>query len=182
MKRLGMSGATPMMSATLPLTFDEFEARSYSVLADASKTIVKMAQQSRVVTHYQILSGLTDIVEDMRSLLDIFHTAEMIPALENATPEQLENVPTRMRDVHGKIEQTISIIRSKKLGYWKRLYDARVEKLETYNCELDSHVYALSESQSSVLLLTRRDQDRILESLANPPKANDALRRAFTRK
>ena len=171
-----------MMSATLPLTFDEFEARSYSVLADASQTIVRMAKESRAVTHYQILRDLTSICDDMRSLLDLFHDQNGIPALENATPEQLENIPIRMRAVHSKNEQIISTIHSKKLGYWKHLYDTRVKRLEAYNCELDSHAYALSEGPSSVLLLTKRDQDRILESLANPPSPNDALRRAFERK
>ena len=176
---LSLEWAGQAMSATI--TIEEFEARSYSVLADASQTIVKMAKESRVVTHYQVLRGLTSIGEDMRGLLAFFHTADMIHALESATPEQLGNIPARMRDVHDKIEQTISLIHSKKLGYWKSLYDTRVKKLETYNRELDSHVYVLTENQS-LILLTKKDQDRILESLAKPPKPNESLRRAFAQK
>lgn len=171
-----------MTSAALTLTFDEFEARSYSVLAVASHAIVRMAKQSRAVSHYLLLRDLGLICDDTRSLLEFFHESDSIVALEVAGPEQLGTVPARLRAIHGKIEQTVSLIRSKKFGYWERFYEARAKTLEAYNLELDSHVYALSESQSSVLFLTKRDQDRVLESLANPPKPNEALRRAFARK
>ena len=173
-----------MMSAALPLAlaFDEFEARSYSVLAVASHAIVRMAKKSGAVTHYLLLRDLSSICDDTRKLLEFFHEADSIAALESASPEQLGTVPSRMRAVHGKIEQTVSLIRSKNFGYWQRLYEARAKTLEAYNIELDSHVYILSESQSSVLLLTKRDQDRIQGSLANPPKPNEALRRALLRK
>jgi hypothetical protein len=156
-------------------------------MADASQTIARVAKQSRIaqgtrraVLWAQILLGVRSMSGIMRDLLDIYHAPDAILALEAATPEQLSRIVETMRHVHSKVEETIVMVHPTR--HWRRLYRPYLRKLKEYNDELDSHVRAFCASDSALILLTKRDQDHLAESLLNPPEPNAALRRAFGRK
>jgi hypothetical protein len=117
-------------------------------------------------------------------LLDRFHQSDTVLALEAASPEDVGNVVGNLRKVHGKIEELVKLIRSidKKLGYWRRLYQPRIQKLERLRTRLSAEIDALSPTGSPLILLTKNDQHHLVDSLLQPSEPNDALRRAFARK
>ena len=178
-----MTGATTFNEITL----NEIEGRSHAVMAGASQAIVRVAQQSRIakvaqreVLYGKIFLSVRSISGLMHDLLEIFHAPDVTRTLESATPEQLNHIVEMMYDTHGKVEHTLAIVHPTR--YWRSLYRPYLETMRAYNNELASHARTFSSSDSALILLTKRDQDHLTDSLSNPPEPNAALRRAFARK
>lgn len=53
------------------------------------------------------------------------------------------------------------------------------DKLRAHSDELASHIGAFGSRDAALIVLTRRQQDSMMELLLNPPEPNEALRRAF---
>jgi hypothetical protein len=169
------------------ITLNEIEWRSHAVMADAAQTIVRVVKQSRIaqrthreILYGQVLFGLRNMSGLMRDLLDIYHAPDAIIAIEAATPDQLSHIVEMMRDVHDKIDKTMGMVHPTR--YWRSLYRPHLAKLKAYNDELESHTRAFCANDSALILLTKGDQDQLVEALFNPPEPNAALRRAFGRK
>jgi hypothetical protein len=168
------------------LTFSEIEWRSYAVMAEAGQTIVRVAQQSQIAQRArreflqaQIYFGIRSMSGLLRDLLDIYHAPDAILALEAASPEQLIHTTESMRDIHSKVEQTIARIHPTR--YWRSFYRPFLKSLKAYNDELATHACAFEANNSALILLTKKDQDHLVDSLLNPSRPNDTLRE-FVRK
>lgn len=169
--------------ATAAITMNEMEWRSYAIMADAGHVISRIAKRPRVAhAHWSLLMNLGSCNEKIVDLLRLFHAPDSIETLELATPEQLTSLALKLRNVHEKIQQVINQFQAANLGNWRRAYQPKLAKLEQYDREISSHVDAFSQNESSLILLSRRDQEYLLESLLKPPEPNESLRRAFARK
>jgi len=167
---------------TATMEFNELEWCSYAVQASAGKVICNVATHSKLAfQHYAVLMDLSSVNECMLNLLKCLHSPATIKALEASTPEELDHLSAEFQDTHNRLRVVVLKIRSFNLGFWKRLYFSRLDKLEAYNRELFSHIEAFKATDSSLILLSKRDQEFLLESLLAPPKANDALHHAFRR-
>jgi hypothetical protein len=169
------------------ITLKEIEWRSHAVIAGASQTIVQVVKQSRIaqrtrreVLYGQILLGIRNLSGLMRDLLDLFHAQNAIMTLEAATPEERGRIVETIRDVHASVEETTARLHPTR--HWRKLYRLYVEKIKTCNAELESHANAFSAIGSQLILLTKNDQDQLMDALLRPSEPNDALRRAFARK
>lgn len=167
------------MTATATMKFNELEWRSDAVQASAGQVISEIARNSKV--HYRVLLDLSSLNGKMLDLLQYLHSAESIKTLESAAPEELQELGAKMQHVHGKIRILIANVKSWDLGFWRRFYYSRLETMAAYNKELCSHAEAFRMPDSSLVLLSKRDQEFLLESLLAPAEPNDALRRAFTK-
>ncbi|MGA9804833.1 MAG: hypothetical protein WA383_21295 [Terriglobales bacterium] len=168
---------------TATIKFNELEWRSDAVQAAAGRMISNVAKHSELAfLHLRFLGDLRSINEKMIDLLAYMHSPEAISILESAAPEELDRVSMKMHDVHSKMRVLILEVRSADLGFWNRVYVSRLNKLEASNHELCSHVEAFRAANSSLILLSKRDQEFLLESLMAPAEPNDALRRAFMKK
>jgi hypothetical protein len=167
------------------ITFNEIEWRSHAVLADASQAMVRVAKQSRIAAgtqrqfvYFQIYRNVRSMAGLMTNLLNLYHAPDAIRALEAAPPEQLHHIVATMTEIHDKVNQTVDSVNAPK--YWDKLYRPLLQQLTGYNDELASHAGAfLAKADSALILLSKRDQDQLLESLLNPPSPNASLRRAF---
>jgi hypothetical protein len=169
-----------MQAATMK--FNEMEWRTDAVQASAGRVISSMAMHSKLAfQHYDILKRLSSVNDSLSELLNYLHSQEAIKILEAAAPKELERIGVKMYEVHCKVRVAAAQIRSINLGFWKRLYFSRLDKLEAYNRELSFHSEAFKATDTPLLLLSKRDQNFVLESLLSPPKPNEALRRAFGR-
>jgi hypothetical protein len=168
------------MEATMK--FNELEWRSDAVQASAGQVISYVARNSKLaLLHYGFLSSLGSINNQTLDLVNYMHSPEAIANLEASTDFERERIREKMMDVSNKVRVMICQLRNADFGFWKRVYTKRLEELETANKALYSHAEAFGAIDSSVILLTKRDQERLLESLMAPDEPNDALRRAFMR-
>jgi hypothetical protein len=171
-------GGNDKMSATI--TLNELEGRSHAILADASLTIVKVAQHSRqAIKHYNLLRSLSSITGKMEGFLVFLHTVDFINFVDIAPPENVIRVAAIVHEIPDKVNELLYEIQSTEKGYWHKLYRPVLKRLETSNRELQAHVAALSREDSPRLLLSKTDQDQLVASLLDPPEPNEALRRAF---
>jgi uncharacterized protein DUF1778 len=185
--RHGMGDSMTGTATFNEVTLKEIEWRSHAVIAGTAQTIVRVVKQSRVgqsarreILHGQILLNVRSISGLMRDLLNLFHAGDAIVTLEGVTPEQREHIVETLRDVHVNVEDTIARLHPTR--YWKKLYRSSVAKLKAYNAELEAHASAFCATDSQLILLTKNDQDQLLDALSRPAKPNAALRRAFARK
>jgi hypothetical protein len=176
------------MSATTfsdDITFNEIQWRSHAVIADGAKAIVKAASRSKIANGVRLQTLYFQIYQNVRSMstltneiLDLFHAPEAIMAIEAAAPEDMQTIVETMNRVHAKIEQTLQQVKPPK--YWGKLYKPVFDRLSANNVELRSHSLAFADkAHTALILLSRRDQLCLLESIQNPPEPNAALRRAF---
>jgi uncharacterized protein YicC (UPF0701 family) len=165
---------------TATMTFNELEWRSDAVTASAGQVISEIARNSKL--HYRVLLDLRSVNDKMLDLLRHLHSPESIKNLESATPDKLQELVDKMKNVHGKIRILIAHVESWDLGYWRRFYRSRLETMATYNQELAMHAEAFATPEKSLILLSKRDQEFLLESLMAPAEPNDALRRAVARR
>jgi hypothetical protein len=180
------------MAGTLTCTYDqlvfnEIESRIYAVMAEATQTLGQVVKQSQIVqsTRTDILFGryllaTRSISGKMRKLIGGFHTADAIKTLEAARPEDLESLAERMLVLHKKVKETLDAIRPPR--YWRELFRNTADELNAYNEELAAHAHAFEMKSGALLVLSKNDQDILVDSLLNPPQPNAALREAFAKK
>jgi hypothetical protein len=171
------------MSAAI-ITVNELEGRSYTILANASHALAaipSVAKHSRqAVRHYLFCLRLGKIAGQLEELMAYLHTPESIVALESAQPERVVRLGQIMREIPVKSFELVSMIRSADLGFWQSSYERHTKRLESSAGEASAHISVFLEG-TPLVLLTKVDQDRLVESLLNPPEPNARLRRAFGR-
>lgn len=161
----------------------ELQVISYAILKEAAKTVTVNAKHSTLaVKHYRLLHSLGNLAKDTESLLKLLHTPSMIAVLEQASPEDVSKSARLMLEAVTNSAVQMERIRSTNMGFWKKPYTHRLDRIDTLNREVKTHAEALSQDGLAVLLLTPNDQDHLLESLLNPPQPNDALRRSISRR
>lgn len=157
------------------LKLNELEWRSDAVQASAGQIISEISRQSKL--HWGVLRDLGGMSEKMLDLLQYLHSSEAIAAIESTDSERLQEIADKMYGVQGKVRIMIAQIHSWDLGFWRRFYVARIEKLKVYNAALLAHADAFRDNP---VVLSKRDQDFVVASLLAPAEPNDALRRIFT--
>jgi hypothetical protein len=168
------------MQTATTMKFNELEWRADAVQASAGQMISAVARHSKLAFyHYGLLTDLTAIGNTMADLVRYLHTAEAILCLESSTPEELDRFGSKLHEVQGKVRILCCQIRSTDLGFWRKLYTSRLDRMEASNREIIAHAEAFKATDSSLILLSKRDQEFLLESLMAPVEPNDALRRAF---
>lgn len=166
---------------TATMKFNELEWRSDAVQASAGQMISRLATHSKeAFGHYSILLGLREINKQMTELLSYLHSPQAIRVIESSSEEERNRIGAKMHTVAGKVRVGICQLRESDIGFWKRVYLPRLEMLSAANQELCSHAEAFM-AADSLIMLSKRDQDFMLESLMAPDEPNDALRRVFTR-
>jgi Protein of unknown function (DUF1778) len=174
-----------MFMQTATMTFNELDWRSDAARASAGKVLSSVATQSKAAyKHYAVLRGIGVLNEKMLDLIKLMHSPELRTAIELASATDLAVPTEKLRDLHGKVRITVAQIRCliPSVGFWKPFYSSRLQTLEAYNTEIVGHADAFAEVQSSLIMLSERDQELVLATMENPPAPNDALRRAFARK
>jgi hypothetical protein len=165
------------------LTFRELAFRTDALSVSASKVIYRTAKQTKLaVKHYEVMVGLRSLHDAMSGLLKTIHAKESISQIESAPAATLEQFGRDFLDVHNKVRVAALQLRGLDLGYWRKLYDSSLSKLDACNAELLAHASAFSKTESPLILLTRQDQDLLFNRLSDPPEPNEALRRAFARR
>ncbi|MGC2271839.1 MAG: hypothetical protein WA555_00940 [Candidatus Sulfotelmatobacter sp.] len=165
---------------TATMKFNELEWRADAVQASAGQMISTVARHSKMAfRHYGTLTDLNTISDKMAELLRYLHSPEASACLESCTSEDLNRLGSKLHEVQGKVRIVVCQIRSMDLGFWRKLYYTRVDRLEASNRDLIAHSEAFKTVDSSLILLSKRDQEFLLESLLAPDEPNDALRRAF---
>lgn len=166
------------------ITINEVEWRSDAVQASAGRVISAVTQHSLLaVMHLEVLLRLHySVNRNMETLLKFLHSPESVRALENAPLDKLAEMGDKMRHVHGRVRCAVAQISSVDLGWWEVFYRPVLTKLDAYNAQIVAHADAFCSNDSAPVLLTKQDQDFVLECVANPREPNEALRRAFARK
>jgi hypothetical protein len=169
--------------ATQAIAFNEIEWRSAAVTASAGRVISAAVHHARLgVRHYQILSGLNTVADSMRELLRILHSDTSIAVLEAATPEQRATIGKMLQESHDKLQMMVATLRTKDLGYWRRLYTPKIEALEASNREYAAHSEALRDVDAELLVLSQNDQKFLINALLTPKEPSEDLYRVFARK
>jgi hypothetical protein len=169
-----------MTLAANAIAFTEIEWRSSAVVASANRAIVTIAKGSKLAfTHYRVLCSLKTLSSSERNLLDLFHSQDIIVALEQATSEQLRDIADKIMDSQSKTDQAIKTLQSMQLRYWAPIYAPILTSLHICCKELRSHAVTFLDDKASLIVLSKLDQRALLASLENPSEPNAALRGAF---
>ena len=165
------------------IAINELEWRSHAVMADAGRVISGLASDAKIAhKHYSLLNKLNSLNGNLSDLLRTFHSQQSISTLESVDSDQLEKICKMLSEIVSKTKEIDREIRTLEVKYWKPFYEARRKKLVLYNEELISHINAFEQSESALIVLSKKDQDFFLQSLLDSPEPNLALRRAFARK
>jgi hypothetical protein len=160
----------------------QLEWRGYAILADTFKVIATVATPSEarwVIFYYGLRSTLKSIAANMREMGGFIHSRESVVSFEQATLDQLGSIVFTMENVHRKTVDMVKVVRSIDAGAWSVIYARQLDAVEAYSLEIENRAKSFRQTDSARLLLTKRDQDILVESLLNPPEPNDALRQAF---
>lgn len=164
-----------------PVFGDTFKVLD-TVFNDTSQVVAEIKKRSLLnFQHYLVTRKLASANQCLRSALDSLHTPEAIHTLALANGTQMLDLAARMEHVHTKVEETLGLIRSIRLGFWERIYKPHIANMQRGNQELLAHIAAFKDSETGLILLTKRDQEAFLTLLENPPEPNEALRSAFNR-
>ena len=170
------------MTATA-LTFNSIEGISYRILKEATDSVkINAKQSSLAIKHFRLFQSTKAMVADMFDLLETLHQPSVVIAIESADPEVTQDIGETILRVCHKTTAIVATMRSTNFGYWEKLYRQPLEKLETYSTSLESHARAFTRNDLAVVLLSREDENALLESLLNPPQPNEALRRSFAKR
>jgi hypothetical protein len=167
---------------TSSITYYEMEYRSFAVLAKTAKTSSALrTKKPTVVTNVILLWDLITLGYLVRHLLKLFHRPDAVRnrLLETATPEQLESLAARMEFSHSRTAQIICRFNGIK-GEFPG-HSAALEELERRNEEFGALLAAIRSDESVAILVSARDQERIIRSLLDPEPPNEELVSAFRR-
>jgi hypothetical protein len=168
--------------AAQAIAINELEWRNAAVTASAGRVISNLAKQpASAVIHYRLLAGVRTVNGAVSELLTQMHSEASIAALEAALPEQRVTLGQQLENAHDKIRMMIATLRVANLGYWKRFYTPKLDILESWNRELRAHSDALKDTDASLLILSKGDQEFLLDALLNPKEPSEDLRRTFSR-
>lgn len=163
------------------VVFYELQSRSYAVLADTGRAIRSVTIHSKLsVKHYELCTGLKSLVKKMNALVDVLHTPESVVAIERMSPENLLKALEPMRKIPTQLTELVDDLRTVNLGFWKPLYERQLRPLEQRSRALEVHLQVLS--THPILLLTKSDEEQLLQAILNAPEPSLALRRSFTSK
>jgi hypothetical protein len=169
-----------------PLTgtlFDEFVWRNDAILSVTRLTLSTVARKSKISWyHIQILQQLGILAQCKRELVDLFHTKDAVVALGQATPDQLRDFAEKMATSQEKTVEMLKKLRSLDKGFWRPVYNVKLSKIEDLSREVDCHIRIFANTESNLVLLTKKDQEHFIAALINPPEPTEEVRRAFSRK
>jgi hypothetical protein len=170
--------------STNEIALNELEWRSAQITASAGEAFSKVLRQPvSAVRHYRVLKSISGAIQAINEFLALIHTTDSITALESATPEQRSDLGRQLDEAYSKLHLLIARTETlSRTGSWKHFYAPRLEKICDCNRQLKAHANALRDSDTSLLLLTKRDQEFLLEALLNPGEPAEEQRQAFTRK
>ena len=184
MQAQAISADTHRVSAAI--TFDELEWRHHSIMADTSQALVRLHQHSKLaITHWRVLHLLKSSDGRLEDMLARFSDPDTLIVFEAASVEQLRSLVVNLRQLDEKVAELVRAIRAleKDLGYWRRFYRTRGQVKEQLRLRLVAQIEALSPTHgASLILLTKTDQEHLVNALLTPAEPNEALRRAFARK
>lgn len=165
------------------ITFNEVEWRSAEVTARSGKIFSTAAHHARLgIRHLGILHSLGDLSEAMKGLLAYLHEEEPRKVLEMASQDQRQGLAEKLRDSHDKVQMMLARLRSTDHGHWERYYRRKYAVIEGPNLELCALSDALKNYECEVIMLSKRDQDYLLQALMNPKEPSEDLRGVFARK
>lgn len=166
------------------IALNELEWRSARIAASAGEAVsLVLRQPISAVRHYRVLKSISAAIEAINEFLELIHTSSSITALERATPEKRSDLGRQIDEAFSKLHMLIA--RTEMLsrsGSWKHWYAPRLERITDSNRQLKAHANALRDSEGSLLLLTKRDQEFLLEALLNQEQPAGDLRQASARK
>ncbi len=166
------------------IALNELQWRSAQITASAGEAVARVLRQPiSALKHYSVLRSLNTVTATISEFLTFIHTADSIAALEAAAPEQLHDIGRQLEDACSKLQMLIAKTDVfSRAGTWRRWYAPRLEKVSDSNRQLRTHANALRSRDSSLILLTKRDQEFLLEELLNPKEPSEDLRRVFKRR
>jgi len=166
------------------IALNELEWKSARITASAGEIVSNVLRQPiSAARHHRVRKSINVVIEAISEYLTLIHTRESITALEAATPEQRDSLSRQLGDAHDKLHMLIAQTRAiSRTGNWRRWYAPRLEKIIDSNRQLGAHASALRDSETLPILLTKCDQEFLLEALLNPKEPSEDLRRVFARR
>lgn len=122
------------------------------------------------------LRVMTDLVS---KLVDSFHRPDVIRAVERHCENgPLDEIIALLADSLKRSHETAVLARQVTIPfpYWAEVWTRNLQNLESRNEELAAHIRAFSSGQK-VLLLTREQQEQLIDMLLDPPEPSPGLRR-----
>jgi hypothetical protein len=166
------------------IALNELQWRSARIIANAGEVVSWVLRQPvSAVKHARIRRSIDAITIAISEFLTLIHSGDSISALEAATPEQRYDLGRQLDGAYSKVHLMIARIDVlSRPGSWKDWYAPRLGKIRDANNQLKAHANALLDRESSLILLTKRDQEFLLKALLNPEEPSEELRRVFAQK
>jgi hypothetical protein len=165
------------------IALNEIEWRSDAVAASAGRAISNVATHTLAgIKHLRILNAMSVIRDALTELLRHLHTEDSITALENATPEQRIKIATKFCEINDKVRLMFAASENVHLGYWKPWYTPKLNAIKLLNSELVGHSEALKDTDAALIILSKKDQEFLLEAILNPKEPSEDFYRVFARK
>ncbi len=163
------------------VTYEEIEYRNYAVLAKTARTSIALRNRSSFLKrHLSLTWDLVTLEVQVRSLLGLYHAPIVVRSrmLENASTEQLACLAAQMESTHERLSRVVEVLKDKLEGSF---YDILIEKLERRTEEWGALIESIRTEGSTTILLTERDQAKLIRSLFELSEPTDKLTEAFHR-
>lgn len=167
------------------IALNELEWRNAAIAASAGEVVSQVIRQpASAIKHLRVHRKIDVVTEATNVLLTLLHAPQSIAALEAVTLEQRHTLGRQMKEAHQKIHMLIAKTDAFSQGRtWSHLYAPHRAKLAAANRQLEAHANSLCDSDdASLILLTKQDQEFLLEALLNPKEPSEEMRRVFARR
>ena len=165
------------------ITINNIEWRSDAVRAKSGQLLSMAYKHAKIsILHISILREIKSLTLSMKDLVASLHDPKAIFVLESASREDRSKIGANLRNTSDKVQMTIAGLRAVDGGSWKKMYTSRIADLENVNREYCAHSKAFKNQDAELLMLSKADQDFLIEGLINPKEPSEDLRRVFARK
>jgi hypothetical protein len=169
---------------TTSLTYDQMEAHTFAIQWRTAQASIALKARRSILTKISIAKDLLFLVVEVRRLLDGYYSPAVVKhrIFEEATQEQRASLAAKMEDGHQRIEKILTKLKGE--DFRSITFEPFMPLLEQSTEEWGRIVRALRDNDSVMIVLSRRDQDKLIRTLLEPVEkncGNDTFVEAFHR-